>query len=559
MLTAIALLTNLLLVASAPVGVTTADVFPPPNTEVDTGLFPDRTVVGFPHVTRTGAEPGAFFTAPADQFPRVQQPFGPVVLPRPKDGKAPKKPKKGQFEPITSWGYLTPRYSLDPCTWGACDASPIVPEQCTLSSVHQLMRHGARYPTAGDAAEVFATRLLNASTMGDFEASGDLAFLNDWTYKLGSDILIPFGRLQCMELGVRSRLAYGQLLNDFTEKGTLPVVSSLPTRLSQFRTGSIDRMVETMEAFGQGFFGRDSNKQFSMTIAIESNGINATVYPGGGTCPNSALDVAASKLGMAEFVNRTMAGTAARLQAHVKGFTITPADVQTMLSLCAYETLALGYSTFCPLFTEEDFRNMAYAYDIMFYYGNGFGGQTTAAQGKGWVQEFLARLTHTPIEVYDSSTNSTLDDNPETFPLNQSIYVDASHDSYMMSTMVALNLTALNSFGRLPTDVDRSLDDRPFYSSKIVPFNTNFVAQVMRCDGREGEQIRFILNDAIIPLHETYAGCEGDDDGLCALEHVVAALQTRVAEIDYHKACNGPLINITETSQLRDSNGMPYV
>lgn len=57
---------------------------------------------------------------------------------------------------------------------------------------------------------------------------------------------------------------------------------------------------------------------------------------------------------MAEYVNRTMAGTAARLQAHVKGYTITPTDVQAMLSLCAYETLSLGYSKFCPLFTEED-------------------------------------------------------------------------------------------------------------------------------------------------------------------------------------------------------------
>lgn len=57
---------------------------------------------------------------------------------------------------------------------------------------------------------------------------------------------------------------------------------------------------------------------------------------------------------MAEYVNKTMAGTASRLQGLVKGYTITPADVQVMLSLCAYETLSLGYSKFCPLFTEED-------------------------------------------------------------------------------------------------------------------------------------------------------------------------------------------------------------
>lgn len=101
--------------------------------------------------------------------------------------------------------------------------------------------------------------------------------------------------------------------------------------------------------------------------------------PGGGTCPNSDLDVVASKLGMAEYVNATMAGTARRLQKLVKGYKITPTDVQVMLSLCAYETLSLGYSAFCPLFTKEDceltgfmreltaVQNMAYAYDIMFY------------------------------------------------------------------------------------------------------------------------------------------------------------------------------------------------
>lgn len=80
------LLGRLVPVTAAPVvGSTTSDIYPPTGTQVDTELFPDRTVVGYPHVTRTGVEPGAFYTAPASQFPKVQQPFGPVVLPQPKD------------------------------------------------------------------------------------------------------------------------------------------------------------------------------------------------------------------------------------------------------------------------------------------------------------------------------------------------------------------------------------------------------------------------------------------------------------------------------------------
>lgn len=93
------LLATLVSTASAAptgiVGSTYADVYPPASTTVDRGLFPDRLVVGYPHVTRTGAQPYAFVTTPAEQFPRVQQPFGPVVLPEAKSGKGGKGKDKG--------------------------------------------------------------------------------------------------------------------------------------------------------------------------------------------------------------------------------------------------------------------------------------------------------------------------------------------------------------------------------------------------------------------------------------------------------------------------------
>lgn len=92
---AFTLLAHLATTSAAPVvGSTQADIFPPTGTQVDTGLFPDRTVVGFPHVTRTGAEPAAFYTAPADQFPKVQQAFGPVVLPKAKGVRRRTLPKE---------------------------------------------------------------------------------------------------------------------------------------------------------------------------------------------------------------------------------------------------------------------------------------------------------------------------------------------------------------------------------------------------------------------------------------------------------------------------------
>lgn len=65
-------------------GKTMADMYPPTGTTVDSALFPDRTDVGYPHVTRVGAQPYAWVTAPAKQFPLVQNPFGPIVIPKAK-------------------------------------------------------------------------------------------------------------------------------------------------------------------------------------------------------------------------------------------------------------------------------------------------------------------------------------------------------------------------------------------------------------------------------------------------------------------------------------------
>ena len=64
----------------------------------------------------------------------------------------------------------------------------------------------------------------------------------------------------------------------------------------------------------------------------------------------------------------------------------------------------------------------------MFWYDCAFGSPLARVHGTGFVQELVARLTHTPIETHNSTTNATLNDNPVTFPLGQSLYVDATHE-----------------------------------------------------------------------------------------------------------------------------------
>jgi hypothetical protein len=56
-----------------------------------------------------------------------------------------------------------------------------------------------------------------------------------------------------------------------------------------------------------------------------------------------------------------------RLQAQLDGYDLTIEDVFTMQQLCAYETVSIGYSRFCELFTEEEWEGFDYSLDLSFW------------------------------------------------------------------------------------------------------------------------------------------------------------------------------------------------
>lgn len=78
-------------------------------------------------------------------------------------------------------------------------------------------------------------------------------------------------------------------------------------------------------------------------------------------------------------------------------------------------------------------RHSLSSLDLTFWYNSAFGSPVARVQGIGYIQELIARLTHTPIATHNSSTNSTLNDNPVTFPLGQSLYVDATHEVVVLN------------------------------------------------------------------------------------------------------------------------------
>ncbi|OTB09629.1 hypothetical protein M426DRAFT_316177 [Hypoxylon sp. CI-4A] len=508
--------------ASPHAGSVTSDVFPPAGTSVDPALFPPESEVGFPGPTPTGVQPAAIQTAatypnnrgPSNQFP--------LVAPQPHGHSE----TDDSFDITKYWGNLSPWYSLSSADYGLPDASPLAPEGCSVTQLHLLYRHGARYPTSGGSTSEFADKIANATKEG-LQVNGDLAFLSDWTYKLGGELLTPFGRSQEFLLGIQHRQLYGHLLNNFTEAGAIPV----------FRTESQDRMVKTTHNFAAGFFGvPEYLDQVNIEILVEASGVNNSGAPYE-ICDNSNVEERGyiGSIVASQFAETAFNATIARLNSLVSGVEFTPTDILSMLQLCSYETNALGYSAFCPLFSQEDFLNYEYYFDLSFYYNNGPGSPVAAAQGKGYLQEFVARFTGEYPEAW-SALNQTFDSSSTFFPLNQSIYADATHEVVVLDTLTAFNLTAL--FKGPPLSATENRRDNTFVASKLVPFATHFTAQVLECAAYQPtKQIRFLVNDAVVPVADSYPGCDADPHGLCSFDNVVAVLKDRVDEIDFDHDC----------------------
>ncbi|KAF9002167.1 histidine phosphatase superfamily [Cyathus striatus] len=515
-------LTDVHVNASPEAGSTKVHNYPPANpTNAFPSLFPSN--VGYPGGTPTGAEAAVIATAPS--YP-IHSGAAQLVSPE-SLGKKHKGKKGKNFDLFKNWGNLSPWYSIEQGAFGV-NSGPETPKTCRITGLHFLHRHGARYPSSwgsyGGPAN-FSSRLHNIAS--EWNGKGELEFMNDWTYKLGEELLTPFGRQQLFDLGISLRLKYGFLLENFTATNTIPV----------FRTESQDRMVQSALNFAVGFFGFPVEEKYQQSITIESAGFNNTLAPYK-TCPN-ANSMSKAERGswyLRRWADIYLKDALKRLRPQFQGYELSAEDLYAMQQLCAYETVALGYSKFCELFTEKEWEGFDYALDLYFWYGSAFGSPVARVQGIGYVQEMVARLTHTPIETHNSSTNATLNDNPITFPLNDSLYVDATHEVVILNIITALNLTSFAAGGPLPyTHIPKK---RTFRVTELAPFATNVQFQLLECTSLPGPQIRVIINDGVTPL-TGIRGCPKQKDGMCPVDTFVAAQKEIIGKTDWVYGCYG--------------------
>ncbi|KAJ5142814.1 uncharacterized protein N7515_001601 [Penicillium bovifimosum] len=409
------------------------------------------------------------------------------------------------------WGQYSPYFSL-------AEESAIsdeVPDTCEITFVQVVSRHGARLPSA-DKSKKYA-ELIGAIKANATAYKGKLEFLRSYEYKLGSDDLTPFGERQMVGSGLKFYQRYQDLA-----RRAVPFI----------RSSDSERVIASGEKFIKGFEHAKSHdkcadhRQSSPKISViisEQKGFNNSLNHN--TCTKFEDDDL--KDGIENHYTSIFAPPIrARLEAGLPGVHLEDNDIPSLMDLCPFETVSQTFnatkqSPFCDLFTENEWKHYNYLQSLSKYYGYGAGNPLGPAQGVGFANELIARLTHTAVRD-ETSTNRTLDaPGAATFPLNHTVYADFTHDNGMIPFFFALGL--YNSTAPLPRTHPQPTDKADGYSAAwTVPFAARAYIEMMQCHSDPDPEpfVRVLVNDRVVPLH----GCSVDSLGRCRRRDFVNGL-----------------------------------
>lgn len=160
----------------------------------------------------------------------------------------------------------------------------------------------------------------------------------------------------------------------------------------------------------------------------------------------------------------------------------------------------------------------------------------------------MARLKNHTLGYSGSQINVTLDSSTETFPLNQSLYFDFSHDTNIISILTAFGLRQFAD--ELPATKYPGAHN--FTVSHMTPFGARMDIEIIKApkpvspsrdgylDGGETKYIHFVLNQRTVPLGFSFPECDASRrDGWCELETFIKVQDTMAEKAMFDAACFG--------------------
>lgn len=445
-----------------------------------------------------------------------------------------------------------------------------LPPGANIATAHLLSRHGSRYPTGDSSVSAFGSKIYNITHNGTATWSGGLSFLNSWKYTLGAEILVARGREELFSSGVLFYYNYGHLYNTSTK-----LVA---------RTTTQDRMLKSAEYFMAGFFGFDWTQNVSLVPIIEQAGFNNSLAGYYQCNNNNNFRSTGGNNASLVWENIYLANATKRLRALSGNYNWSVADSYNAQTLCPYETVAYGYSNWCGLFTYDEWQGFEYSIDLQFQGNDGWLSPTGRGVGIGYVEELYARLQGHLYNLDPGATNvnRTLDTMNTTFPLNQSLYMDFSHDTNIYSILTAIGLRQFSdklSNSTITPNRNVTVSHLTPFGARVVweqitapqpvkakrPTGSNLTPSDFYDSGNTTRYIHMTISQRTVPLGNSYPECGQRDDGWCEMGAFLKVLGGLLDQARYEYSCFGDYpaanwLNVTDGAPVtkRSEESMLY-
>ena len=203
------------------------------------------------------------------------------------------------------------------------------------------------------------------------------------------------------------------------------------------------------------------------------------------------------------------------------------------------------------MFTYQEWLDFEYSIDLSFAGNNYFQSPTGRAVGIGYVEEFLARLNNHTLNTATAQANITLDSSTATFPLNQTLYFDFSHDTNLAAVLTAFGFTQFAQF--LPATGPPA--KQQLIVSHLQPFGARIDIEIIKAphpvaanrttaanaytSGPATDYVHFLVNQRTLPLCPSFPSCGNRTDGWCELSTFLNIQAGSLAAAQYDYSCNG--------------------
>ncbi|NXQ93770.1 MINP1 phosphatase, partial [Sagittarius serpentarius] len=429
----------------------------------------------------------------------------------------------GYFGTKSRYEEVNPHLVGDPLSLGPAASGSLLPAACAPLQLRAVLRHGTRYPTAGQIRRLgdLHARLLRRPSAAACPAAADLAAWQMWYEESLDGRLAPQGRRDMEHLARRLAARFPAL---FAARRRLELASS-----------SKHRCLQSGAAFRRGL--GPSLSLGSDEVEVEVNDSLMRFFD---HCAKFVAFVEENDTAMCQ-VNAFREGPEMRkVLEKVASALCLPVEelnadlVQVAFLTCSYELAIKNVtSPWCSLFSEEDAKVLEYLNDLKQYWKRGYGYDINSRSSCILFQDIFQHL------------DKAVEESKSSKPISSPLIVQVGHAETLQPLLALMGFFKDDEPLKANNYIRQT--HRKFRSGRIVPYAANLVFVLYHCDqvktSKEEYQVQMLLNEKLMSFHHS-------NETISTYTDLKDYYKDILENCHFKEECELPKVNITAIDEL---------